>query len=265
MSFLRILLIFLLTGLEWNCPECAEKLSGNPCPECGLPPAPPGMVYIPSATLTVLGETVTINPFYLDTVPVPYRGVLPWLGENCRDPRVLASVITGQYSESGHFLAFSPLVATAAGEYSVPSSVLDRPASGFTWEGASWYLSSRGVRLPTLAEIHAAHSLGLIEPFNTYNEMQLYAGLMQSSLGDVLGALSVQAMFAGYSTADERVMWELTHTPLNEDASAAMPETGNPYVTLFKPLQTPLTSGVARGNGYFNVIFRGALDLPAAE
>lgn len=265
MNALGALVIFAFAAWAWVCPECGVDVSGNFCGDCTLPAAPPGMVYIPGTDVVLQGDTVAVGPFFIDSSPVAYRSVLSWLGENCRDPRVLASVITGQYSESGHFLAFTPLVATATGEYTVSAASLDRPAAGFTWNGASWYLSSRGARLPTLAEIAAALEHGVIEPFNAYSEMQLYARLMETSLGEVLGAISRQAMFAGFSTAEERVMWELTHTSFSENPTEAMPYGENPYIAIFKPLPVPVVSGTGREMGYFNVIFRGALDLPGEQ
>lgn len=262
MNALRAVLILVFAAAARTCPECSSEQSGDPCRVCLLPVPPPGMVYVPGSTVVVLGDTVNVGAFFIDTFPVVYRNVTPWLGQNCRDSRVLASVITGQYSESGHFLAFTPFVATAQGEYSVPAACLDRPAAGFTWMGASWYLSSRGARLPTLAEIQAAFQHGLIEPFNVYSEMQLYSGLLESSLGNILGALNRQAMFAGYSTSEERVMWELTHTSHGSNPSTAIPGTDDPFITIFKPLAVPVVSGTGRDMGYFNVIFRGVIDLP---
>jgi len=265
LNALRAPLILAFSAAAWTCPACGAEQTENSCSVCGLPLPPPGMVYVPASSVVVQGDTVQVGAFFIDSLPVAYRDVLPWLGQNCRDGQVLASVITGQYSDSGHFLAFTPFVATATSEYSVPAVCLDRPAAAFTWTGAQWYLSSRGARLPTLAEIHAAAQLGLIQPFNAFNEMQLYANLLETSLGDILGALGRQAMFAGYSTEEERVMWELTHTPLGGDPSIAMPETGDPCIMIFKPLPVPIVTGTGRDTGYFNVIFRGAIDLPGHE
>lgn len=266
MNALRALLILAFSAAAWTCPACGEtEQTGSVCSACRLPEPPAGMAFVPASTVVVRGDTVEVGAFFIDSLPVAYRDVLPWLGQNCRDGQVLASVITGQYSDSGHFLAFTPFVATATSEYSVPAVCLDRPAASFTWTGAQWYLSSRGTRLPTLAEMHAAARAGLIQPFNAYSEMQLYANLMETSLGDILGALGRQAMFAGYSTEGERVMWELTHTPLGGDPSTAMPEAGDPCVYIFKPLPVPIESGTGRDMGYFNVIFRGAIDLPGFE
>lgn len=262
MNALRALFVLAFTAAAWNCPECGSEQSGDACSVCFLPETPPGMVYVPASTVVVQGDTVAVGAFFIDSFPVAYRDVLPWLGQNCRDAQVLASVITGQYSESGHFLAFSPFVATTSEEYSVPAACLERPVAGFTWNGASWYLSTLGRRLPTLAEIQAARQQGVVEQFNAYNEMQLYARLMETSLGDVLGAMSRQAMFAGYSTEDERVMWELTHTGFGADPAYAAPIADAQYISLYKPLTAPLVTGTGRDMGYFNVIFRGVIDLP---
>lgn len=266
MNALRALLILAFSAAAWTCPACGDAGQTNGvCSVCGLPQPPSGMAFVPASRVVVQGDTVEVGAFFIDSMPVAYRDVLPWLSQNCRDGQVLASVVTGQYSDSGHFLAFTPFVATAGSEYSVPAVCLDRPAASFTWTGAQWYLSSRGTRLPTLAEMHAAARLGLIQPFNAYSEMQLFANLMETSLGDVLGALGRQAMFAGYSTEEERVMWELTHTPVGGDPAVALPATDDPCVYIFKPLPVPISTGTGRDMGYFNVIFRGAIDLPGFE
>ena len=266
MNALRALLILAFSAAAWTCPACGDAgQTDGVCSVCGLPQPPSGMAFVPASRVVVQGDTVEVGAFFIDSMPVAYRDVLPWLGQNCRDGQALASVVTGQYSDSGHFLAFTPFVATAGSEYSVPAVCLDRPAASFTWTGAQWYLSSRGTRLPTLAEMHAAARLGLIQPFNAYSEMQLFANLMETSLGDVLGALGRQAMFAGYSTEEERVMWELTHTPVGGDPAVALPAADDPCVYIFKPLPVPISTGTGRDTGYFNVIFRGAIDLPGFE
>lgn len=266
MNALRALLILAFSAAAWTCPACGDAgQTDGVCSVCGLPQPPSGMAFVPASRVVVQGDTLEVGAFFIDSMPVAYRDVLPWLGQNCRDGQALASVVTGQYSDSGHFLAFTPFVATAGSEYSVPAVCLDRPAASFTWTGAQWYLSSRGTRLPTLAEMHAASRLGLIQPFNAYSEMQLFANLMETSLGDVLGALGRQAMFSGYSTEEERVMWELTHTPVGGDPAVALPATDDPCVYIFKPLPVPISTGTGRDMGYFNVIFRGAIDLPGFE
>ncbi len=248
-----------------TCPACGSERAGAVCGGCGLPETPTGMVYVPAADVVLNGDTLHVGAFFIDSFPVVYRDVLPWLSENCRDGRTLASVITGQYNESGHFLAFTPFAASPSGEYTVPAGMMDRPAAGFTWTGADTYLSSRGLRLPTLAELYAAHARGMIQSFSAYSEMQLYSGLMESSLGSLLGALSGQAMFAGFSTAEERVMWELSRTVWGGDPLSGASESEGPTITLFKPLESPVTSGAGRDMGYFNVVFRGAIDLPGFE
>lgn len=265
MNILGALMLLAAGAFAWTCPACGSEQAGTVCADCGLPEVPAGMAYVPAADVVADGDTLHVGAFFIDSFPVVYRDVLPWLGENCRDGRVLASVITGQYNESGHFLAFTPFVASPSGDYTVPAAVMDRPAAGFTWTGADWFLSSRGLRLPTLAEPHSASALGIIQPFSAYSEMQLYSALLESSLGSVLGALSRQAMFAGFSTAEERVMWELTCTGFRGDPLSGAPGDEGPVVTLFKPLEVPVTAGAGRDMGYFNVVFRGAIDLPGFE
>lgn len=265
---MRALIVLLLAAMAagaWNCPRCGLDVQGDLCRACGIPRVPPGMVYVPRTTVVIQGDTLSVAPFLVDTFPVTYRSVLPWLGENCRDPRALASVITGQYNENGLFLAFTPFVAGTGGEFTVPAPCMDRPAAGFTWNGATAYLAFRGLRLPTLGELYAAHQHGHVESFNVYTEMQNYADVLESSLGSILGNLALQAMYAGYSTAEERLMWELTFTPFGDPPVTAVPRVENPFITLFKALPAPRTTGTGRDMGYFNVIFRGALNLPEAQ
>lgn len=160
------------------------------------------------------------------------------------------------------FLAFTPFIGDQGGGITVPSQCLENPVASITWSGAQSFLSDTGKRLPTLAEMESAASHGLIDTWDSYEVMLAFAGQMQSSMGEMLGTLNLQAMFAGYSSANERIMWELTGTVFGGNPRATTVSMDVSYITLFKALAEPLISSTSRDMGYFNVIFRGAIEVP---
>jgi len=220
------------------------------------------MVYVPAVSVEVNGETVDVSPFFIDAQPVTYRDFLPWLNGSGFGIQEIGVIITGGGDETMQFLAFTPFTGDQNGSITVPSMCLESPVASITWGGAQSYLSDRGKRLPTLAEIEAAASLGLIGNWDSYESMQLFASQMQASMGDMLGSLGVQAMFTGYSTANERIMWELTGTEFNGDPAGTSVSPNAAYITLYKALDESQTSSTHRSMGYFNVIFRGAIEVP---
>ncbi|HPF32292.1 MAG TPA: SUMF1/EgtB/PvdO family nonheme iron enzyme [Candidatus Sabulitectum sp.] len=266
MRFLPILLLLAAVPmLAWECPRC---LSGNPddagyCSSCLLPLPPEGMTFIPGTTVEIEGEEFEVKGFFIDDTQVTYREFLPWLNGSGFGARELGAVITGgSTAESMEFLAFTPFMGDQAGGITVPSQCLENAVASITWSGAQSYLSSEGKRLPTLAELHAANRAGLVQELDAYQAMSDFSGQMRASLGDMLGTLATQAMFAGYSTARERVMWELTGTEYGEDPTDTAPAPGVIFVSIFKPGETPELSAVNRDEGYFNVVFRGAIEVP---
>lgn len=263
---MRMVILSLLLAAAalnaWNCPNCLQYNEGSFCSECYLPETPSGMVFVPSSTVTIQGEEIHVPAFFIDQRQVSYRDVLQWLNNSGFSAEELGLVITGSTDASMQFLAFTPFIGDNTGGITVPSTMLDRPAASITWNGAQTFLAENGRRLPTLAEMTAAHEMGLILAEDSFQAMQGFSEQMRMSMGDMLGTLAAQAMFAGYSTASERVMWELTGTVFNGDPleTALLEETL--YITLFKALEEPLLSASHRNNGYFNILFRGAIEIP---
>jgi len=264
---LRLILVSLLLILAagpilaetWVCPACSTRAEGEGCPDCGLLRPPSGMAYVPATELELQGETVTVAPFLIDSAPVTYRRVLPWLNQNLTSMEELAEIVVGQYDAEGQFLKFTPfIVGESDGGLTVPTDCFSQPASSLTWTGAVRYLRSRGARLPGQAELAAAVRHGILEPVDVYAVMSTHAQVMERNLG-MLGAIGSQAIFT-YGEGAELYMWEWS-----EDAWGQSPgspaDLDDPYRTLFRAVDG-IELGVARKNmGYFNVTFRGAMPV----
>jgi len=259
---LSVLVLFSAGVYAWQCPACAAQNEGSFCVQCHLPEPPPGMIFVPATTVEINGNPVDVPPFFIDSLPVTYREFLPWINGSDFSVNELGIIITGGGDESMQFLAFTPFMGAQEGGITVPSQCLENPIASITWSGAQSFLSDSGKRLPTLAEMKAASSRGLISVWDSYEVMQVFAGQMQATMGELLGTLSLQAMFAGYSTANERIMWELTGTIFGGDPLATSVPVDVHYITLFKALSEPVLSSTGREMGYFNVIFRGAIEVP---
>ncbi len=259
---LLTMIILAVAAFAWQCPACSTDNEGSFCVHCHLPEPPPGMIYVPESTVEVNGAMVEVPPFFIDEQPVSYRDFLPWLNGSGFGIQEIGIIVTGGGDETMQFLAFTPFIGDQNGGITVPSECLMNPAASITWSGAQSFLSEEGKRLPTLAEIEAAASHGLIATWDSYEAMLAFAGQMQSSMGSMLGTLSAQAMYAGYSSANERIMWELTGTVFGGDPLASAVSTDVMYITLFKALSEPVVSATGREMGYFNVIFRGAIGVP---
>lgn len=259
---LPVLVSLTVAAFAWQCPACGGENEGSFCTDCHLPQPPEGMVYVPATTVEIDGIMVDVSPFFIDEQTVTYRDFIPWLNGSGFGISEMGIIITGGGDETMEFLAFTPFIGDTGGGITVPSQCLENPAASITWSGAQSFLSDSGKRLPTLAEMEAAVSHGLIDTWDSYSAMLSFAGQMQSSMGEMLGTLNSQAMFAGYSSANERIMWELTGTAFggNPSATAISPDVS--YITLFKALSEPLVSSTNRDMGYFNVIFRGAIEVP---
>ncbi len=260
-----ILVSFAFVSFAWLCPACETQNDGSFCTECYLPETPEGMVYVPATTVELEGDLIDVPPFFIDVLPVTYREFLPWLNGSGFGVNELGIIITGGGSgdESMQFLAFTPFIGDQErGGITVPSLCLENPVASITWSGAQSYLSDTGKRLPNLAEMKAAALHGHLDVWNTYDEMLAFAGQMEASMGSMLGRLSTQAMFSGYSTSNERTMWELTGTVFGGNPLKTSVSTDVSYITLFKALDEPIISSTNRDMGYFNVIFRGAIEVP---
>ena len=259
---LPALISLVMVAFAWQCPACTRDNDGSFCVDCHLPQPPDGMVYIPATTVEVNGIMVDVSPFFLDEQPVKYRDFLPWLNGSGFGLNEIGIIVTGGGDETMQFLAFTPFTGAQDGGITVPSQCLENPVASITWSGAQSFLSDTGKRLPTLAEMEVAASLGLIDVWDSYDAMQAFAGQMQSSMGEMLGTLNAQAMFAGFSSVNERIMWELTGTVFGGDPTATAISIDVSYITIFKAINEPLISSTGREMGYFNVIFRGAIEVP---
>ncbi len=225
-------------------------------------PAPPdGMAFIPGDTITYEGVLYEVAPFYADSTPVTYASILPWLNGAFEDGQGLAALITGHYDENFQFLRYTPLTGDETGAgLTVPPDCMDLPATSVTPEGASGFLAASGRRLPSAVELALAARHGLLADTDVYSVMSVYADMMEASMGALLGRLSAQAMFAGYSTAAERVVWEWTGSVPGSPAVSGG-ETASPCAVIYRNSG----SGVADNrSGYFNIAFRGVVGLPLA-
>lgn len=261
MILLPALILFAL-AFAWQCPECGMENQDSYCHNCHLPETPDGMVYIPATTVEIDGESIDVSGFFIDASPVTYREFIPWLNTSGFGAEELGIIITGSTGDAMEFLAFTPFIGDQQGGVTVPSQCLENPAAAITWNGAQSYLSDEGKRLPTLAEMYAADASGVIQPFDAYQAMLAFAGQMRAAMGDMLGTVGTQAMFAGYSTERERIMWELTGTVCGDEVTNTAPSSDAGYILILKPGEAFLTSAVDRDNGYFNVLFRGAIQVP---
>ncbi len=226
-----------------------------------IPEPPSGMAFVPACTVNYEGVDYEVPAFYIDSSAVPYSDLLPWLNGAFEDGPGLARLVTGHYDENFQFLRYTPFTGDEAGAgLTVPESCSGLPACSMTWSGASEYLASIGKRLPSAVELAAAACAGLLTDADIYDIMGVYADMMESSMGAMLGRLSSQAMFAGYSTASERVVWEWTGSAPGEPASSST-ETLSPCAVVYR---NSGPGAADNASGYFNVAFRGAVGLPLA-
>ncbi len=255
-------MLFAAGASAWMCPDCGRENSGTFCEACHLPEPPEGMIFVPETQVDIDGVTVEVHRFFIDRSPVTCRDFIPWLNSEGFTIDDLGVVITGSGGDAMEFLAFTPFIGDQSGGITVPSQCLENPVTSITWNGAQSFLADKGKRLPTLAELTAAAEAGLIEQYDSYEIMLSFADQMRFTMGEMLGVLGSQAMFAGYSTANERVTWELTSTVNGGDPARPAPALHEDYVNIYKPLDEAIVSTINRNNGYFNVIFRGAIRVP---
>jgi len=220
------------------------------------------MAFIPACTVELEGVTIDVEPFYIDSFPITYRQILPWMSGVIGSPEDLAAIITGQFDENYQFLSFTPFINSEDGtSLTVPSDCFGIPAASFTWEGASLYLRDQGKQLPTAVQLMAARNAGVLEGFDVYTVMSTYSDVMMASLGNLLGNISNQSMFTGHSTTSERIMWEFARDQWGRHQDEPIDMTGK-YRILFKPVDPVQLGAAGRSMGYFNVIFRGVVVLP---
>lgn len=258
-----VLSIFTVVAYGWECPECGVDNSGAICEECGLIEPPQGMVYIPAGYVVTDGYKVYYHSFFIDTFPVSYRQIIPWINMSIESVENLAIIITGKFDQELQFLKFTPFTGSEDGSgLTVPANCFDLPVGSITWEASRLFLSQVGKRLPTKVEIIAAWEAGIIEPIDVKAVMSVYEDVTVYFMGGSieLGAIDSQAMFrSGYSTLEERVMWEWTGDSWGWLPEDQISEPDSPTRLLFKPLSEP-GFGFTQGNyGYFNVTFRGVV------
>jgi formylglycine-generating enzyme required for sulfatase activity len=219
------------------------------------------MAWVAGDTITYEGTLYEVPSFYIDSAATTYSEFLPWLNGRIGTAEDLADIITGQYDENYQFLRYTPLTGDETGSgLTVPAACLELPATSVTWPAAAEYLSESGRRLPSAVEMALASRAGLVADIDVYSIMSTYGSMMEASMGALLGRLSTQAMFAGYSTASERVVWEWTSSiPGSPDATDM--DTIAPCPVIWRNSGP----GVADGrSGYFNLAFRGVVSIPLA-
>ena len=252
----------------WECPVCGDEVSGQLCPACGVIMPPEGMVFVDAGTVVIEGDTLAFEPFFVDPEPVAYRSVLPWLNSTVGSIEEWAMIITGQLDEDMLFLKYTPFTSSSDGRsITVPASCFDIPAASFTWEGARHFLSDQGRMLPSRVQMYAIFDAGLVNAYDVRQVMSTYENVVVATIGDVLGALDRQAMFMpGMSTVEERIMWEWTRDAWSSAPGEAF-DPDDATRAMFKPLDPPQLGFADRGNGYFNVVFRGVVParLPGWE
>ena len=278
---MRALLAILIaaTAFAWDCPNCGASNDGELCVRCGLPEPPPGMVFVDRCTVTIDGRDVVVDPFFVDAEPVSARVLLDWLASELTVIDQVPSLLGGQEEllmpgdaigeeYSGVvFLRYTPWVVYMDSQggvtgVTVQTGCFDIPAVSLTPYGASSYLASLGTRLPTLAEITAAHEAGVIRAFDTWESIGAYSSFIEMTLSGVLGVqLSGLSMFAPGARPEDRIMWELTADAWGQ-APDEPSDTDSPYSLLFRPTDPPETGTGLRSVGYYNVIFRGVVPLP---
>jgi hypothetical protein len=257
-----LLVLVAIAAHAWECPRCSSVQEGEFCSVCGLLEPPEAMIFIPACTVEIEGIPYDVDPFYIDSIPVTYRDVLPWMEEVVASQEDLAAIVTGQFDENFQFLSFTPFINNEEGTaLTVPTSCFGIPAASFTWEGALLFLNDNGKHLPTAAQLMAAREAGVIQEYDVYSVMQSYSSVMTASMGNLLGTLGNQSMFAGYSTAAERVMWEWARDEWSHQPGSSLDMLAQ-YRILWKPLDPPVIGAAGRDAGYFNVIFRGVVLLP---
>lgn len=249
------LLLVAAAAAAWDCPACGAANAGPVCTRCFLPEVPAGMSFVPACSVVLDGDTVDVAAFFVDSSPVTYRRILPWMNSTITTAEQLAAAVGGLYDTRGEFLSYTPFTSAESGGLTVPSACFDLPAGSFTVGGAGEFLASEGRRLPSAAELEAAYQAGLVPPVDTYEVMESFASVMEASIGPLLGTLSTQAMFAGFSSPSERVIWEWTSDVTGSE------DIPGPCAVIFRPSGTGVALG---GSGYFNVMFRGAVTLPSS-
>lgn len=279
-----IFLIFVLAAaaLAWTCPACGTEAEGEFCAGCGLIVPPEGMEFIPACSVSVDGDTVHLPAFFIDSEPVSCRELLGWLSSELSYPEQVPVYLTGQEAllmpgenigEDFHnvvFVRYTPWVIyldTQGGVegITVQTGCFDNPANAITFDAASLYLGDIGKRLPSEAELAAAHAAGAVGYEDTWEILSAYSDFISMTVSSIIGVPPAgMAMFSESDSPAERIAWEWTRDAWGQQAGTS-PDLSSPYALIMKPLDPPVRGTAMRQFGYFNVIFRGVVALPWYE
>lgn len=279
MKILYLLFILVSVASAWTCPACSTDNNGEFCTNCDLPRPPEGMEYIGPSIVMIDGDSISVDPFFIDREPVVCRDVLDWLAREISKVNQIPIYLTGQEellmpgSSMGEefrnimFVRYTPWVIYTNVQnevtgVTVQTGCFDIPATSVTFDAARLYLNDYGKRLPTRVEITAAASTGAIGFEDTWEIMNAYSDFISMTLSGIIGTSPARlAMFSENQTPEERIMWEWTR-----DAWDQPPDTisdfHSPYALIFKPLDPPVEGTALRKSGYYNVIFRGVVPIP---
>ena len=282
MKILYLLFILVSIVSAWTCPACGTENDGDFCTDCYIPIPPPGMEYIAPSTVTVEGESIYVEAFYIDREPVICRDILDWLAQEISHVDQIPIYITGQEEllmpgeNMGEdfrnivFVRYTPWVIyrneqNGVTGVTVQTGCFDIPATSVTFDAARLYLNDYGKRLPTRAETAAAVSAGAIGLQDTWEVMNAYSDFISMTLSGIIGTSPARlAMFSENQSPEERIMWEWTRDAW-EQSPDTISDLQSPYALILKPLDPPYEGTALRESGYYNVIFRGVVPMPWIE
>lgn len=282
MKILYLLFILVSIVSAWTCPACGTDNNGDFCTDCDLPMPPPGMEYIAPSIVTVNGDSIYVDPFFIDREPVICRDILDWLAREISYVDQIPVYITGQEEllmpgesmgddfRNIIFVRYTPWVIykdmqNGVTGVTVQTGCFDIPATSITFDAARFYLNDKGKRLPTGVEMAAAASAGAVRLTDTWEVMNAYSDFISMTLSGIIGTSPARlAMFSENQTPEERMMWEWTRDAW-EQPSDAISDSQSPYALILKPLDPPFKGTALREGGYYNVIFRGVVPIPWIE
>lgn len=282
MKILYLIFILVSVVYAWTCPACGTDNNGDFCTDCDLPIPPLGMEYIGPSTVIISGETISVDPFFIDAEPVICRDILDWLALEVSHVDQIPVYLTGQEEllmpgeSMGEefsniiFIRYTPWVVykdeqNGVTGFTVQTGCFDIPATSITFDAARLFLNDKGKRLPTRVEIAAATSAGVIGFEDTWEVMNVYSDFISMTLSGIIGTTPARlAMFSENQTPEERIMWEWTRDSW-EQSPDTISDFQSPYALIFKPLDPPIEGTALRESGYYNVVFRGVVPIPWIE